>query len=70
MYQHRIEPVDLVRDPAAVLEKIDHFIEIPELAVWGDGQGHYFDRIEKEITEYYSSAYGIANLHQLDPDLR
>jgi hypothetical protein len=28
MYQHRIEPADLVRDPAAVLEKIYHFLEI------------------------------------------
>ena len=65
-----IERVDLVRDPEAVLERIYAFLGIPELATWGDGQGHYFDRIEKEITEDDGVAYGIPNLHKLGPKLR
>ena len=65
-----IERADLVSDPVAVLEKIYAFFEIPELATWGDGQNHYFDRIEKEITEDDGSAYGIPDLHKLGPSLR
>ena len=65
-----IERADLVRKPEAVLEKIYAFLEIPELATWGADQGHYFDRIEKEITEDDGAAYGIPNLHQLGPKLR
>ena len=65
-----IERADLVRDPETVLERIYAFLEIPELAQWGDGQQHYFDRIEKEITENDGSAYGIPDLHQLGPKLR
>ena len=33
-------------------------------------RGHYFDRIEKEITENDGSAYGIPDLHHLGPKLR
>lgn len=65
-----IERADLVHSPAAVLEQIYTFLEIPELATWGDNQGHYFDRIEKEITEDDGAAYGIPNLHKLGPELR
>ncbi len=65
-----IERADLVSDPVAVLEKIYAFLEIPELATWGDGQNHYFDRIEKEITEDDGSAYGIPDLHKLGSSLR
>ena len=64
------ERADLVRNPEAVVQRIYDFLGIPELAVWGDGQGHYFDRIEKEITENDGSAYGIPDLHQLGPKLR
>ena len=65
-----IERAELVRDPVAVVDRIYQFLEIPELATWGDGQGHHFDRIEKEITENDGSAYGIPDLHQLSPQLR
>ena len=65
-----VERADLVRDPERVIEKIYAFLEIPQLATWGDGQTHYFDRIEKEITEDDGAAYGIPNLHQLGPKLR
>ena len=65
-----IERADLVRDPSAALEKIYAFLEIPELATWGDNQTHYFDRIEKEITEDDGAAYGIPDLHKLGPKLR
>ena len=65
-----IERADLVRDPQAVLAKIYDFLEIPQLATWGDNQDHYFDRIEKEITEDDGAAYGIPNLHKLGPALR
>jgi len=65
-----IERADLVRDPEAVLERIYRFLEIPGLAQWGDGTGHYFDRIEKEIVENDGSAYGIPDLHLLGPKLR
>ena len=50
--------------------RIYAFLEIPELARWGDGEWHYFDRIEKEITENDGSAYGIPDLHKLGPKLR
>jgi len=65
-----IERADLVQTPAAVLEQIYAFLKIPELASWGDNQVHYFDRIEKEITEDDGAAYGIPNLHKLGPELR
>jgi sulfotransferase len=65
-----IERADLVSDPETVLDKIYAFLEIPELETWGDHQHHYFDRIEKEITEDDGAAYGIPNLHQLGPKLR
>jgi len=65
-----IERADLVNDPVTVLEQIYAFLDIPELATWGDNQQHYFDRIEKEITEDDGAAYGIPNLHQLGPKLR
>lgn len=65
-----IERAELVQNPTGVLERIYAFLEIPELATWGDNQGHYFDRIEKEITEDDGVAYGIPNLHSLGPKLR
>ena len=65
-----IERADLVRNPDSVLEKIYAFLEIPELATWGDNQTHIFDRIEKEITEDDGAAYGIPDLHKLGPKLR
>lgn len=65
-----IECADLVKDPATVLQKIYSFLEIPELAIWGDGQTHYFDKIDKEITENDGAAYGIPDLHKLSPQLR
>ena len=65
-----VERAELVREPESVVEKIYAFLEIPQLATWGDGQAHYFDRIEKEITEDDGAAYGIPNLHQLGPKLR
>ena len=65
-----VERAELVRDPERVIEKIYAFLEIPQLASWGDGQSHYFDRIEKEITEDDGAAYGIPNLHELGPKLR
>jgi hypothetical protein len=65
-----IERADLVHNPTDVLEKIYTFLEIPELATWGDNQTHYFDRIEKEITEDDGAAYGIPDLHKLGPKLR
>ena len=65
-----VERADLVKNPENVLEEIYAFLEIPELATWGDNQGHTFDRIEKEITEDDGAAYGIPNLHKLAPQLR
>ena len=65
-----IERAELVADPQKVIDGIYRFLEIPELASWGDGQGHHFDRIEKEITENDGSAYGIPDLHRLSPKLR
>jgi sulfotransferase len=65
-----VERAELVKDPVKVIDRIYQFLGIPQLATWGDGQGHYFDRIEKEITENDGSAYGIPDLHQLSPTLR
>jgi hypothetical protein len=65
-----VERRDLVADPEQVLAKIYAFLEIPELATWGDNEGHHFDRIEKEVTEDDGTAYGIPNLHKLGPKLR
>ncbi len=65
-----IERSDLVSDPETVLGRIYDFLDIPEQATWGDGQTHYFDRIEKEIAEDDGAAYGIPNLHRLAPKLR
>ena len=65
-----IERAELVRDPDAVLDRIYEFLDIPELRSWGDGQTHYFDRIEKEIVENDGAAYGIPDLHELGPALR
>ena len=65
-----IERADLVADPERVLENLYDFLGIPELSTWGDNQGHFFDRIEKEITEDDGAAYGIPNLHKLGPRLR
>ena len=65
-----VERADLVQNPTAVLEKIYAFLEIPELVTWGENQTHYFDRIEKEITEDDGAAYGIPDLHKLGPKLR
>lgn len=65
-----IERSDLVGHPQAILDKIYDFLGCPEIASWGDNKSHYFDRIEKEITEDDGGAYGIPNLHRLSPKLR
>ncbi len=65
-----IERAELVKDPVTVIDRIYQFLGIPALATWGDGQGHYFDHIEKELTENDGSAYGIPDLHQVGPKLR
>jgi sulfotransferase len=65
-----VERAELVRDPQTVIDRVYQFLEIPERAHWGDGEGHRFDRIEKEITENDGSAYGIPDLHRLGPQLR
>ena len=65
-----IERRDLVRDPGKVIERIYRFLDVPDLASWGDGEGHRFDHIEKEISENDGSAYGIPDLHRLGPKLR
>lgn len=65
-----IERADLVRDPESILERIYGFLGIENLASWGEGETHFFDRIEKEITENDGAAYGIPNLHKLGPKLR
>ena len=65
-----VERADLVSDPERVLNRIYQFLEIPDLQIWGDGQVHNFNQIEKEITENDGAAYGIPNLHQLGPKLR
>ncbi len=65
-----IERSDLVGHPQAILDKIYNFLGCAEIESWGDSQSHYFDRIEKEITEDDGSAYGIPNLHRLSPKLR
>jgi len=65
-----VERAELIADPQKVIDDIYRFLEIPELATWGDGQRHSFDRIEKEIVENDGSAYGIPDLHRLGPKLR
>ena len=65
-----IERSDLVGHPQAILDKIYNFLGCAEIESWGDNQSHYFDQIEKEITEDDGSAYGIPNLHRLSPKLR
>jgi len=65
-----IERIDLIKDPEAVLTKIYQFLECSEIATWGDSQTHYFDNIEKEISEDDGAAYGIPNLHSLGSKLR
>lgn len=65
-----VERADLVRDPGSVITQIYDFLGIPELATWGDGQSHRYDRIEKEISEDDGAAYGIPDLHRLGPTLR
>lgn len=65
-----IERRDLVAAPEETLERVYAFLGIPELATWGDGETHYYDRIEKEIVEDDGAAYGIPNLHRLSPQLR
>lgn len=65
-----IERQDLVNAPQTTLHKIYDFLGCQEISTWGDKQAHYFDSIEKEITEDDGGAYGIPNLHQLGPKLR
>ena len=65
-----IERTDLITKPAEVLDRIYTFLDRKELQTWGDNQTHFFDGIEKEITENDAGAYGIPNLHTLGPKLR
>lgn len=65
-----VERRDLVDNPNDVVNRIYEFIGRPDLAHWGDNQGHHFDGIEKEITENDAGAYGIPNLHTITPKLR
>jgi len=65
-----IERADLVSQPQAILKSIYSFLDCKEIETWADNQTHYFDNIEKEITEDDSGAYGIPNLHALGPKLR
>jgi len=65
-----IERIDLVRQPEQVIKQIYEFLDIAEHRHWGDNETHFFDQIEKEITEDDGLAYGIPNLHKLGPKLR
>ena len=65
-----IERREMIDRPEEVLARIFDFLGIPELATWGDGETHSYDRIEKEIVENDGAAYGIPNLHKLSPQLR
>lgn len=65
-----IERKELISEPETVLKRIYQFLDCEDISQWGDGQTHRFNKIEKEITENDGSAYGIPNLHKLDPVLR
>lgn len=65
-----IERADLVAQPMDTIHQIYKFIDCDSMSVWGDSETHYFDSINKEITENDGIAYGIPNLHQLGPKLR
>ncbi len=65
-----IERAELVGGPEKTLDKIYDFLGCQSISTWGDNQGHFFDRIEKEITEDDGAAYGIPDLHKLGPKLR
>jgi len=65
-----IEREDLVANPVDVIAKIYDFIDCKDIATWGNNETHYFEGIEKEITEDDGAAYGIPNLHQVGSKLR
>jgi len=65
-----VERADLVANPHEVIDKIYDFIDCKDIANWGNNESHYFNGIEKEITEDDGAAYGIPNLHKLGPLLR
>jgi sulfotransferase len=65
-----IERTDLIANPEVVIDKIYDFIGCNDIASWGDNESHYFNGIQKEITEDDGAAYGIPNLHKLGPQLR
>jgi sulfotransferase len=65
-----IERADLIADPREVIDKIYDFIDCKDIANWGDNESHYFEGIQKEISEDDGAAYGIPNLHKVGPRLR
>ena len=65
-----LERKDLISDPQKVISDIYKFLGCEEVSSWGNNQTHFFDQIEKEITEDDGAAYGIPDLHKLGPKLR
>ncbi|MFT7557170.1 MAG: sulfotransferase [Planctomycetota bacterium] len=65
-----VERKDLIGAPEATIARIYQFLDCEDLASWGEGETHRFNKIEKEIAENDGGAYGIPNLHKLDPVLR
>ena len=65
-----IERKDLITEPKKVIDSIYGFTGCEHISTWGDHLTHFYDGIEKEITEDDGIAYGIPNLHKLGPKLR
>jgi sulfotransferase len=65
-----IERKDLINEPKKIIDSIYEFTDCNNISTWGDHQAHFYDGIEKEITEDDGIAYGIPNLHKLGPKLR
>ena len=64
-----LERKDLISNPDRVISQIYKFLECEEISTW-DKKTHFFDQIEKEITEDDGAAYGIPDLHKIGPKLR
>lgn len=64
-----IERADLIAEPEMIIKRIYEFLGCEKMVVWGS-ETHYFNQISKQITENDGIAYGIPNLHQLEPRLR